>query len=78
MKMPIDRLNGAVSHYTTATATVKVNFPNDDVCCAWCKYCRSDEGLGRYWCRLTESMIYLPFLTVGDSCPLEFKEREEQ
>lgn len=76
MKMPIERLNGCVSHYTSGTATIKVNFPNDDICCAWCRFCSSADGLGRYWCRLTEQMIYLPFIAVGDTCPLEFENKE--
>ena len=78
MKMPMERLNGAVSHYTCGTATIKVNFPNDDVCCAWCKFCKGADSLGRYWCSITEQMLYLPFLTVGVTCPLDFEEREEQ
>lgn len=61
-----------VSFYTTGTATVRVHFPEDDVVCAWCPFCRSDGDLKRAQCRLTNDIIFNPFFGVADTCPIQF------
>lgn len=69
------RENG-VAWYTTAKTTVTVYFPEGDVCCQWCPWCRSEGDLRRYWCRLTNDMVYLPESGILPSCPLKIVEEE--
>ena len=60
-----------VSYYTVGYATIKINFPEDDVCCNWCQFCRSESDLKRFWCRLTNKMIYNPFVPeLPEWCPV--------
>lgn len=63
-----------VSFFTTAAAQVKVHFPEGDVCCGWCPYCRPEKETKRHWCNLTHSILYNPFGGVGELCPLDFEE----
>lgn len=63
-----------VSFYTQGKAEITVNFPENDICCKWCPHCRSEDSLKRHWCRLTGRMIYSPMTTIGEDCPLSFKE----
>lgn len=65
-----------VRYYTTGIAQVKINFPEGEVCCRWCPFCRSEESLKRYWCRLTNEMIYNPYAGIGECCPVEFEGKE--
>ncbi len=65
-----------VRYYTTGIAQVKINFPEGEVCCRWCPFCRSEESLKRYWCRLTNEMIYNPYAGIGGCCPVEFEGKE--
>ena len=63
-------LKNGVSYYTTGTATIHVFFPEDQTVCRWCRFCRSDTPLNRYWCRLTGDMIYDPMTGRGVNCPI--------
>lgn len=65
-----------VPWYTTGTATIRVHFPTDDVNCFYCNFCR-DDSMGRYWCRLTGSMIY-SLETVGYHCPIKIDTKTEE
>lgn len=60
-----------VTFYTTAT--VKINFPEDRVCCA---YCPLFETYSRKQCRRTGEYI-VDDRTFGLYCPLEIEEKEE-
>lgn len=72
--MKVKQFENGITHFTKAQAIVDVCFPEDEVRCHWCPFCRSEENLERYWCRLTNEMIYNPFsLRRGDKCPLIFK-----
>lgn len=68
------RFDNGVSYYTTLTANIKVNFPEDEVKCQYCPFCRTETELGRWWCRLNNQMIINPFAGVAYGCPL----KEEQ
>lgn len=70
-----DFKNG-VKYYTSGVATIRINFPEDSVACCWCPFCRSESDLGRYWCRLNNTMIYNPYSGVSDSCPVEIERKE--
>lgn len=63
-----------VEYYTTLKGVIAVNFPENDVSCQWCPFCRSEKDVGRFWCRLNNEMLYSPNYR-GDKCPL--KEEEE-
>lgn len=71
-----------VRWYTTATATVKVGFPEGKVCCQWCRFCKAETAMNRYKCLLTERMVYDPFyMGLPDGCPLSIdtdKNTEEE
>lgn len=61
-----------VSYFTEGMASVPVYFPEDRVCCRYCPFCRAESDLNRFWCRLTNDMIYNPFIPeLPESCPLE-------
>ena len=64
-----------VSYYTTATLTDKVGFPEDDVCCGWCKYLGKIRSLDRFFCRVNSMTIY-NINNLSEECPLKFKEEQ--
>ncbi len=70
-------VKGEVLYYTTAVATVVVNFPEDRVVCQWCPYCRNEDSLRRWKCLLTGEYLVYPFQGRGNECPVEFPGGEE-
>lgn len=72
--MSIKKFENGVLRYTTGQALLSVSFPEDEIMCQWCKFCRSEDSLNRFWCRLTNEMIYNPYAGIGSKCPIEFKE----
>lgn len=62
-----------IQHYTKGTAYVKISFPETQLICRWCPFCRAEKELERFWCRLTNEMIYDPFYTIGLNCPIVFE-----
>ena len=71
------KFESGVKWYTTGQAVVDIYFPEDDICCKWCPFCRSESDLGRFWCRLNNKMIYNPFTGIGDNCPIDFESEEK-
>lgn len=65
-----------VAFYTSGKAEIAVHFPENDVRCQWCRFCRRDD-MGRSWCRLTDEMIYNPLAGRGDECPVKIEGEEE-
>lgn len=63
-----------VRRYTTGTMHIQVHFPEDEVKCFWCRFCRKDD-MGRHWCRITNEMLYNPQIGRGEECPIEIEER---
>lgn len=70
------KFESGVRYYTTVVLQIKINFPEDDVCCHWCPYCFEEKGLNRNWCRLTNEMLYNPYAGIGERCPVKFEEKE--
>lgn len=65
-------ING-VTFYTIGQAIVPVSFPEDDVCCKWCPFCKAERDIDRFWCKLTEKIIYNPFSEeLPDHCLIKF------
>lgn len=65
-----------VSYFTDGEISLTVHFPEDRVKCHYCPFCRSENDLNRYWCRLTNKMIYNPYiLGLPDGCPIQINER---
>lgn len=63
------RHEGGVTHYTEGTATVKVFFPNGQVCCKNCEFLYNDKGLGRCKCELQRGKIIpLDYIDGVDYC----------
>ena len=69
-----------IAFYTEASVNKTVYFPENEIKCQYCEFCRAEKDLERYWCRLTNNMIYNPFaLGLPDGCPLKIiSEREEK
>ena len=66
-----------VSFYSEGKIELSVFFPEGDVRCKWCPFCRAEESLGRFWCRLTNKMIYNPnYDGLPDGCPITVKKEE--
>lgn len=65
-----------VRFYTSGTARVRIHFPEQSVRCQYCPFCRSEKELERYWCRLTNEMLYDPFNLIGGDCPIDFDKEE--
>ncbi len=71
------KFENGIRFYTTATAIVTVHFPENEVKCAYCPWCRSENELKRFWCRINNEMIYDPFLPIlPKRCPLRFEADE--
>lgn len=64
----MSRFDKGVMYYTKGTARVSISFPEDAVMCRYCRFCKVDN-LGRYWCRLTERMLY-SIEYIPDHCPI--------
>lgn len=68
---------GKVLSYTTASAIIKVNFPENRVVCKFCPFCVSDyRNRKRECCFLTEELLVFDDLTLGNNCPLVIIEEE--
>ena len=74
---PKDFPNG-ISYFTFGNVVLCTSWPEDKVCCQYCKYCRSEKELNRFWCRLTEEMIYNPAAGVGFQCPVVIEESNNE
>lgn len=49
-----------VSYYTTATATVKIHFPEEEIKCKHCRFCIGERTLDRYKCLVINDFVYYP------------------
>ena len=68
-----------VSWYQKGTAEIEVSFPEGEARCQWCPFCRSEDGMKRFWCRLTNEMIYNPFSNErGRKCPIKLEEKKKE
>jgi hypothetical protein len=67
---------GKVDYYTHGTVTLDVSFPEDKTVCQWCRFCRNEDSLRRWKCLLTDEYIVYPFHSVGNECPIIFKNKE--
>ena len=73
------KFDKGVLWFTSGIAKVPIHFPEAEIKCQYCPFCRSESELQRYWCRLTNDMIYNPSAGILESCPIEFvitKEKE--
>lgn len=66
--MSIVQFGKGVDYFTAYTGTVTVYFPEDDIRCHWCPYCRADQGF-RQKCVLNDEIIYNKDYR-NDDCPL--------
>lgn len=66
-----------VGWYSHGIAKVDIYFPEGEICCQWCRFCRPDD-MGRYWCRLSNEMIYNPKNGRGQDCPIEEFVKEDR
>lgn len=64
-----------VSYYTSAS--VQINFPEDDICCYWCPLMASEYKPDREYCKKTGEYLLATKYTVGEKCPLIFEKENE-
>ena len=70
-------IKNGVDWYTKGIALVDVSFPENDVCCRNCRFCRPEKEAGRFWCRLTNEIIY-NIDALDERCPIQFFEGREK
>lgn len=68
------RFDKGVAWYTSGQAIVPVHFPEDQTICRYCQFCRSEAELNRYWCRLTNRIIYSINNSLPEFCPIQFED----
>lgn len=57
--------------FTKGQLTLDVYFPENEVRCQYCPFCRSDGDLNRYFCKITGKMLYNPFVPdLPGGCPI--------
>lgn len=69
-------LKGKAMSYARGRINMEVFFADNEVICQRCPFCYGEESLKRWRCRLTGELILLPFLGVGEKCPVEIEESE--
>lgn len=66
------KFENGVTYFTRGVALIAVNFPEEEVKCQYCQFCRSESDLERFWCRLTNHMIFNPMAAgLPEWCPVE-------
>lgn len=69
-------MTDGVKKYLLGSVTVCIGFPNGEKKCKWCAFCRADTSMRmRERCVLTEEILY-DITTIGDKCPMTFREEE--
>ncbi len=62
-----------VDFYVVGTAETRVHFPNGNVCCRWCPYCKYREANGRRRTICIKTYELLRDMDKrGEDCPLVF------
>jgi hypothetical protein len=70
--------DNGVSFYTHGTANIDIYFPENDVRCVWCPFCRAESDLRRFWCRITNHMVYNPDCAgLPEFCPIKINKETE-
>lgn len=68
-----EEFKNGVSWFTKGVASIPIYFPEDKMKCQYCPFCRSEGDLKRFWCRITNHMIYNPYCAeLPDNCPIVF------
>ena len=72
----------SVLFYTKASINIPIYFPEGDINCSVCPFCRYDKELKTAWCDVLGKFRCI--MTVADAahnvfsdCPLEFEKKEE-
>lgn len=62
--------SNGVDYYLKAEIVTNIAFPEGKVKCQYCKYCRAESDLKRFWCRIEDRLIYNPFAEgLPEFCP---------
>ena len=70
------RLNGCTV-YTTASYVYTASFPEGNVCCDLCDFCRSENAGTRFRCSATGEILPYHNKSTGLRCPLNFNDEKE-
>lgn len=66
-----EEFKNGVSWFLKGKPDIDVWFPEGKTQCHYCPFCRAESDLKRYWCRLTNQMIYNPYQAeLPDYCPI--------
>lgn len=61
-----------VKWFAMAKCEINIGFPEGSVKCIHCHYCRPEQNTNRFWCRITNSIIYSPNAEgLPMDCPFE-------
>jgi hypothetical protein len=67
-----ENFKNGVQWFTKGIIEVAVYFPEGQIKCQNCRYCRAESDLKRFWCKLTEQMVYNPFCSeLPENCPVK-------
>lgn len=67
------QFENGVKWFVKGKACIDIFFPEGEIRCQYCPFCRAENDLKRFWCRLTNAMIYNPFTPeLPEICPIEF------
>lgn len=66
------KAKNGVDYYLIGKIETEVYFPDGEQKCQYCKFCRAEGDLKRFWCRMTDKMIYNPFAVgLPEFCPAQ-------
>ena len=73
----IRRLNGC-TEYITGVMVYSASFPNGQVICDMCDFCRSENAGTRFRCSQTGELLPYHNKDIGLRCPLDFTHNEKE
>ena len=63
------KFDKGVAYYTMVDLSYQFGFPEDEVCCKWCRFLKHYDSMGRDKCALTDEILYSTEIR-GLNCPL--------
>ena len=70
-------IKNGCTKYITTELTIEVGFPEDQVVCDLCDFCRSENAGTRFRCILTAEILAFHNKGIGRRCPLDLPKTNE-
>ena len=70
-------IKNGCTKYITTELTIEVGFPEDQVICDLCDFCRSENAGTRFRCILTAEILAFHNKGIGRRCPLNLPKINE-